>query len=285
VGWDSERLKRDLPHSREAMSNLNWKSYLGNVSEGVLDGGLALPPQIPIPLESHREKLVALRTLKGWYDYFRGRKKEIPLMVNANWFSIQGPMGHPHILPFTYLMGLSVKKQKEVSPFGQFTETGGKLDALAVIDDGRERRVTIVDHAEMNKEQVSSFQFAVAGFSILKNDRPVVRKEMSANAGELKRRTGVGISADGKRLHLIVVETEINLAQLTELFIRLGDSHAINLDNSGSSQMVWKGTELTRAADTVDRIGLGNDRRHRPIPNFFGVGTKPIKKDKSSSLG
>lgn len=283
VGWDQERLRADLPgYIEKSAASPPWKEYLRSMNLESIDSQRSrLPELIPLDaIEAKREQLVPLRTLKGWYDFFQKRKKQIPLMVNANWFSIQGPGGYPHAVPFTYLMGLSVKKGKVVSPFDLPTEHGEVLDALVVFDRGSHRDIKILTNEQIS-QRLAEVQFAVGGFSILADSQCVDRSAVkSANYKVPKRRTGAGISKDGTQLHLVVVETEITLPVLCEIFLSLGDSDAINLDNSGSSQMVWNGEELTKPADKVEHLGLGASLRYRPIPNFFAVSDKPIKKNR-----
>lgn len=279
---------KDL-ESIPAQGNPEWGAFLGNskrfaqnnpgeqASTALHLGQFA--GAFPGLLDKHPTELAPLRTLKQWYDFFavgeRKLKKKIPLMVNANWFSITGPANYPHLVPVTFLMGLSVRKGKMVSSHEQATEWGNKLDALAVFESEGRRKVAILAHHEI-AERLSDIKFAVGGFSILEAGRARERAEPSASPTAKKRRTGVGISEDGRRIHLVVVETQITLTDFSKLFSSLGDHNAIDLDNAGSSQMVHDGQELTKPEDTVAHFGT--EKRYRPIPNFFGVSPDPITK-------
>lgn len=233
----------------------------------------SLPPQL------HGHDLVTLRSLKQWHDFYaygnRKRRKDIPLMVNANWFSIDGMTGYPHLSPVTFLMGPSVRKGKVVSSHTQVTEHDNVLDALAVFEGPKARKVDVLENHEI-AARLNEIKFAVGGFCVLKNGVQKTRGERSASPLEKKRRSGVGISENGETLHVVVVETEIQLNVLSAIFVALGDHCGIDLDNSGSSQMVYQGSEMTAPADMVQH--LSGVKRHRLVPNFFGVGLEPMTK-------
>jgi hypothetical protein len=284
---DKERLKKTLVTLPE-IGNQPWKTFVEGTKRFVEESNSAptkiheFRERVPFPesFGKESERMVPLRTLKDWHTFHgdtseRKKPKNFALMVNANWFSIPGP-NHPHLVPTAYLYGLSVKKGKMVSSHKKATELGSKLDALAVFEGDGGRRVAILKHENI-EDLLSTIQFAVAGFSILEGGEVRERVEASASPAAEKRRTGVGISADGRTLHVVVVETPIKLKALSELFKKdLGDWNAIDLDNSGSSQMVHDGKELTAPEDTLKYID--EERRYRPVPNFFAIGTEPFTK-------
>jgi len=73
-------------------------------------------------------------------------------------------------------------------------------------------------------------------------------------------RTGVGISADERRLFLVVVDGRqpelsvgMSLPELTQFFQRLGAHHAYNLDGGGSTTMVVDGVVKNSPSDGKER--------------------------------
>jgi Phosphodiester glycosidase len=94
-------------------------------------------------------------------------------------------------------------------------------------------------------------------------------------------RTAVGLSADGKTAWLVVVDGRqkgysegATLGELTELFISLGASDAINLDGGGSSSLVQQGKD--DQPEVLNRpIHTGVPGRERPVANHIAVFAAP----------
>jgi Phosphodiester glycosidase len=94
-------------------------------------------------------------------------------------------------------------------------------------------------------------------------------------------RTAVGLSADGTTAWLVVVDGRqkgysegATLGELTELFISLGASDAINLDGGGSSSLVQQGKD--DQPEVLNRpIHTGVPGRERPVANHIAVFAAP----------
>lgn len=94
-------------------------------------------------------------------------------------------------------------------------------------------------------------------------------------------RTAIGVSADGTRGWLVVVDGRqagysegASLQALTNLFVELGASDAINLDGGGSSTLVMSGEG--GAPVIVNRpIHTGVPGRERPVANQIALVVSP----------
>lgn len=90
-------------------------------------------------------------------------------------------------------------------------------------------------------------------------------------------RTAIGVSADGKRGWIVVVDGRqagysegATLEALTSLFLELGASNAINLDGGGSSTLAMTGADGTPVI--VNRpIHTGVPGRERPVANHIAL--------------
>lgn len=90
-------------------------------------------------------------------------------------------------------------------------------------------------------------------------------------------RTAIGVSADGKRGWIVVVDGRqagysegATLEALTSLFLELGASNAINLDGGGSSTLAMAGAD--GAPVIVNRpIHTGVPGRERPVANHIAL--------------
>lgn len=90
-------------------------------------------------------------------------------------------------------------------------------------------------------------------------------------------RTAMGISADGRRGWIIIVDGRqrgysvgASLTAMTDLFVELGASNAINLDGGGSAALVAAGSD--GAARLLNRpIHVGVPGRERPVANHIAI--------------
>ena len=94
-------------------------------------------------------------------------------------------------------------------------------------------------------------------------------------------RTAMGLSPDARRAWLVVVDGRqegvsegASLAELADIFRRLGASDAINLDGGGSTTMVVAQGEETRLVNTPIHTGVPG--RERPAANHLGVRAAPL---------
>ncbi len=101
---------------------------------------------------------------------------------------------------------------------------------------------------------------AIGGFPVLVADgQSVVGTCTTSFCGSLNPRTGVGVTADGKILMVVVDGRQakwsvgVSLPKFAAIFRKLGAISALNLDGGGSSTMVVKG-------EVVNRPALGHQR-------------------------
>ncbi len=96
-------------------------------------------------------------------------------------------------------------------------------------------------------------------------------------AATAQPRTAIGVSADGKRGWIVVIDGRqagysdgATLEALTSLFLELGASNAINLDGGGSSTLAMAGADGVPVI--VNRpIHTGVPGRERPVANHIAL--------------
>ncbi|MDZ7374925.1 MAG: phosphodiester glycosidase family protein [candidate division KSB1 bacterium] len=118
---------------------------------------------------------------------------------------------------------------------------------------------------------------AIGGLPRLVRDGRVsieVEREGGSGFRDIRHpRTAVGVSQDGYRVFLVVVDGRqegysvgMTLGELAELTIRLGCYDALNLDGGGSSTMLVDGKVVNRPSDPVGE---------RPVANALLVVARP----------
>lgn len=95
-------------------------------------------------------------------------------------------------------------------------------------------------------------------------------------------RTAVGVSRDGRRVWLVVVDGRqpgfsegASTEDLKQLFVSLGAHDALNLDGGGSSTMVVAGADGPRVVNSPIHTGVPG--RERPSANHLGVFARPVR--------
>lgn len=220
-----------------------------------------------------------LFTLEEWYA-----KSPNGLKINANWFDISGEPGayFPHEYPCSKIYGYSVSNGTKISSAstGDPTPSGTNLLDALVITGKSSKKISIVPNADINDLQ--GVTQAVGGFIILQAGKPKKNKEISKSdkPNGTGSRTGVGIKkeADGSTtLYIVVIQggdpqytDGLNANAFARYFKQLGASDAINLDNSGSSQLVY-GTSPSISTKTLPGDSYKGNSVYRPIPNYLGI--------------
>ncbi|MEO1132628.1 MAG: phosphodiester glycosidase family protein [Cyanobacteria bacterium J06639_1] len=121
---------------------------------------------------------------------------------------------------------------------------------------------------------------AVAGFEILRAGEPVAVSDASHD--RLYPRTAVGISDDGTRLWLAIVDGRqpfysrgVTLLELSEVLRALGAQSALNLDGGGSTTLA---TEMDGRAEILNApIHTRVPMRQRPVANQLGFYALPLE--------
>ncbi|MFG2222835.1 phosphodiester glycosidase family protein [Streptomyces sp. NPDC048644] len=114
----------------------------------------------------------------------------------------------------------------------------------------------------------SPLRFAVGGFPILRDSRPLPGLDTATRAV----RTGAGIGDGGRRLYLLSLdgtrgEPGLTIAELADALGRLGARDGMDLDGGGSSTLV---TRAPGSTDTVVR-NHPSGGAERPVANAVGV--------------
>lgn len=113
------------------------------------------------------------------------------------------------------------------------------------------------------------FRFAVGGFTILRDGMPSAGLDPFGAAP----RTAAGVSRDGRRMYLVVVDGRsgrsrgLTLAQLSGLLALVGADDAVNLDGGGSSTLALRGPRKGRMV----LRNRPSDGGERAVANGIGV--------------
>lgn len=240
----------------------------------------------------------ALLNLTDWHALY-----PMQLLVNGNWFDVDAPFDSPNVNLCTNLRGYAVTGSRTLSEPGS-TDQGNSLDAL-LLTVSKKSSAAVVKAAIVTNAEIAQYavpRYAVGGFVILRDG--VVMDTPSSNSPHTPLpRTAVGLSADGKKLMIVVeqrgrftdlVRGGLTAAQLARLMKHFGANSAINLDNSGSSQFVYYNIATDAAPTYISKKGdmvlceqalrvpcsaeerrveqKGDDvHRYRPVPNFLGI--------------
>ncbi|WP_080415520.1 phosphodiester glycosidase family protein [Burkholderia ubonensis] len=199
--------------------------------------------------------------------------------------------------PRSFLSGLSVSNGEIVSSHRELDQGGVPLDT--VVFDSKSKIAALLSNSEIQQkldEDPNYFdgKSAVSGFIIIRDGEPLNTPEKNNSHGARTPRTGIGIKEDGSTVVVMSIyhdckcETRlqhenqyaldtVNVGQFSALFKKLGCIDAINLDNSGSVEFLYSGSDLygSRSAHTVTSdIDQGKAElsrlSERPKPNFIG---------------
>jgi exopolysaccharide biosynthesis protein len=118
-----------------------------------------------------------------------------------------------------------------------------------------------------------SFRFAIGGYPILRDGRPLADLDTVATAP----RTAAGVGQDGHRMYLVVVDGRSERsggatnAELSLLLARLGADDAVSLDSGGSSTL----TVREPGEQTATVRNSPSDGGERSVANGIGVFALP----------
>ncbi|QTL35466.1 phosphodiester glycosidase family protein [Pseudoalteromonas viridis] len=230
-------------------------------------------------LDSGKKYSFPMKTLEEWDAEFPSKVK-----INANWFDIQGPPGFPYVMPCTDVFGRVVSDGVELTnnlpnPNRNVYE---QLDSFAVLkDNDGNQSLKILPHATfkniLSDSSSEKIQQAVGGFIIVSKGKSVKAESIakSTKPTATGSRSAIGLSEDGKTLYIVQVGSQgkgLNIDQLKHLMKRIGSYTAINLDNSGSSQLIYKDEsngQIIRS-EKVDK-NPAHQLAYRPIPIFLNI--------------
>jgi hypothetical protein len=166
------------------------------------------------------------------------------------------------------------KTGAEVAINGDFFSYGSyKPSGLAMVDDKRwpdtvpgswhgtvfmnGRHVKV---ARQGDEIPSWAEDAVSGRpAVLANGKVITNYSSEPDKARPSRRTGVGLSEDGRVLYLVAVESPISAQDLGRLMKRYGAADGISSDSGGSAQMYIRGRgRVQGSSDPGGRRGVAN---------------------------
>ncbi|MEM9082700.1 MAG: phosphodiester glycosidase family protein, partial [Planctomycetota bacterium] len=197
----------------------------------------------------------------------------VDLAINANFFGLLGG-GNADIV------GLSVSDGEVISPVRAF---GGENDpALAFFADSAAA-------GRLGADDLTGVVHAIAGVggSSTDSDPGTMLVQDGVNLGATARvqpgvrnpRTAAGVSADGERLIIVVIDGRqpgwsggVALDWLGSYMISLGADDAINLDGGGSSSFL-------ATVDGVDYENRPSDGAHRAVANHLGIRIDPTNQE------
>ena len=147
-------------------------------------------------------------------------------------------------------------------------EGGEPNNAFAIMKDGTARILSYEEY----ESQKDNIQEAVGGRVKLVSDG----KKMDFTGKAVHPRTAVGISADRKKVYLLVVDGRrpgysvgVNYDKLATILIALGADEAINLDGGGSSTFLIKNPGADKGFETRNRPT--DKTGDRIVPNGLAV--------------
>ena len=193
-----------------------------------------------------RDHLYALQTKRP--------ESEVLCGVNADFFTTSN-----------MVMGIMYKDGKCLK--GVF-DGGEPAIAFAIMKDGTARIIT-QDNYGLHKDNI---QEAVGGRFHLVSDG----KKIESTSKAVHPRTAVGVSADHKKVILLVVDGRrpdysagVNFDKLATMMTALGADEAINLDGGGSSTFLIRNPEADKGFETRNRPT--DKRGDRAVPNGLAV--------------
>ncbi|WP_374231113.1 phosphodiester glycosidase family protein, partial [Streptomyces sp. UNOC14_S4] len=121
----------------------------------------------------------------------------------------------------------------------------------------------------LESEERGALRFAIGGFPVLRDGRPVAGLDDSTSAV----RTSAGTGEDGRRFYLLALDggseyrSGMTVAELADLMRDLGSDDAVNLDGGGSSTLATRDPGEERARVRNHPSGGGE----RAVANGIGV--------------
>lgn len=197
-------------------------------------------------------------------------ERHAQLAINASYFlpfkggSKGGEDYYPHVGDPVDVSGAEIAGGKAVSPVE--TTIDERVDSMLCFHGAR---ATIVDGQQCPKNYTDG---VAAGPRLIEAGK--VKVSTLDYATGTHPRTAFGISADRRRAWIVLADGRqadskgMTLADLAELFRKLGASDAINLDGGGSSTLAVEGVDgKPRLLNSTIHTGIPG--RERPVANHI----------------
>jgi Phosphodiester glycosidase len=195
----------------------------------------------------------------------------LQLAVNANFF-----------FPF-----------REQTPWDYYPHSGDRVNAVGqaisqgVAYSSPEKKWPVLCFSPQQQAEIKSngtcppgTSHAVAGSTVLvARGQPVKLAPHTPNNDGLYSRTAIGIDTNGKKLWIVAIDDKqsfysegVTLAELTDLFLKLGVDSALNLDGGGSTSLVVADSQQ-RSIVLNSPVHTKIPMRERPVANHLGFFT------------
>lgn len=233
-----------------------------------------------------------LLTLTEWHDAYP-KNSQPTLLINANWFNVwesgipyNGEKMNLRQATRSYLIGLSVSDGKIISSHETLDQENVKLDSI--VFNSRKKKAKLLFNDEIGKKLANNSGYfdgknAVSGFILMREGKILPTPPKNNNHYNRLPRTGIGLKDDNKTAVVIVVHNQtwahgVNAEEFANLFKLMGCENVINLDNSGSVELLYLGNNAlgqptpihTKTSDVNNRCGQSFNLTERPKPNFLG---------------
>lgn len=238
-----------------------------------------------------------LLTLNEWRDNWNKGHPDSDkpdLLVNANWFNVwksgipnHGEKINPREQARTYITGLSISEGKLISSHNVLDQDATGLDTI--VFDIKNKKASVISYNDIDNQISDDSDFydnknAVSGFIILKNRTTIKTPNLNNNDINRLPRTGIGYKNNGKNIIVMSIHNAdkscgVTASEFASLFAELNCTDAINLDNSGSVELIYNGLGefgkkiVNVKTKTSDDNGTATER---PKPNCLGF--KNIKR-------
>jgi len=209
-------------------------------------------------IQTVREQLAAMQNK-------RSSQLDVLAGVNADFFEI----GKSNLLRgVMYREGLCLKDT--------FVDTSRRVFALT-----KDGKAHILQQPQYNAMDKSHLWEAVSGFALLLSDGKMV----AGHSKDIPPRTAVGVSREGNRVFLLVVDGALvnnkdkeehsvgaTYFMLAKMLLAMGAHEALNLDGGGSSTFaVKKSTDMPSTADSFETRNRPSGGAERAVANGIAI--------------
>jgi len=195
------------------------------------------------------------------------------LMMNANFYDLAA--GNPYLasVPCTTALGYAVSAGSIVAPYSDVHDTPTQMMGFLATP-GPLGPYAAIGPASATETPLPTYNYAISGFQLVSQGQAVAQPG-ALDPNDALPRSAIGLTKDGNTIIMLTVnngdnEDGVTLPALAQEMIALGAYSALNLDGSGSAQMMFSNGEaiyMSLGSDSWD----GESHLHRPVPVFFGV--------------
>lgn len=198
------------------------------------------------------------------------------LLINANFFALPDNPYYTACLP---ALGYTINHGTLLSVYNQVHGEETTTLTLSQNVAATGVRGALINYAQSYgdpsktalRPNTKDVTYGVSGLWILQNGTYVA--PYGVDADSTRPRTVVGLSDDGNRLNIMVVNPGddsqgAKLKPLADWMKQQGFNNVLNLDGSGSSQLFYRDRNIKSLPS--DQIDGANYKTYRPVPIFIG---------------